>query len=529
MDASKLREDLLEHFGDALETDEDAMRQCAEMCRTFHLSPEDLRFKWEALALARRRDIGPIDTAGARELKASLANELQAALKRADQARVRQRQAAAAPTARVAGPSGTGAGDVKPFANGAAFAPLGPLSTETRYKYMYEKIPGRSEKLDEHIEMFEHLVAEHCGVDRKDLGNGYEVTDDDVIVVGRICCDEDAKINEASIVLEVSREIGSGARVPIKFAPNVAMRGGLPAGQTGMGVFPGAMAAFRGRNGGGGWFVVNEILPLPKLPRKDEARPDDARICVAAGPYTYSKDFKFEPLQRLLQRVLQSQPRPTTLLLLGPFVDANHELIKLGDVDEHPRETFRREVLDRLRALRGIDVFLVPSVRDVVSNHAVFPQGELREEWALPQNVRMLPNPCVTTIGGLRVAATSVDVLFQIKKEEFVKDLSAGGGKADSFANLGRHILEQRSFYPLFPAPRDDNEVNLDVTHSELLGIAAPAPDVLVLPSKFVQFHKDVDGCAVVNPSFCGRTDSLGGYAEVVCRGGHVSVGLHKL
>lgn len=77
-------------------------------------------------------------------------------------------------------------------------------------------------------------------------------------------------------------------------------------------------------------------------------------------------------------------------------MDVNHELIKLGDVDEHPRETFGREVLDRLGALRGIDVFLVPSVRDIVSNHAVFPQGELRQEWALPPVRAAIQRPRVT-------------------------------------------------------------------------------------------------------------------------------------
>ena len=64
------------------------------------------------------------------------------------------------------------------------------------------------------------------------------------------------------------------------------------------------------------------------------------------------------------------------------------------------------------------------------------------------------------------------------------------------------------SFYPIFPVPLDlAHEVNLDVTHSELLHLDPPyeddedentadpskapcAPDVLVLPSRLKHFSK---------------------------------------
>lgn len=51
-------------------------------------------------------------------------------------------------------------------------------------------------------------------------------------------------------------------------------------------------------------------------------------------------------------------------------------------------------------------------------------------------------------------------------------------------------LARQSSFYPLFPTPSAYSaDVNLDVSHSELLKLEEP-PDVLVLPSALGKFHK---------------------------------------
>jgi len=82
--------------------------------------------------------------------------------------------------------------------------------------------------------------------------------------VGRITLDAEAssgsgKLNEASLHIESSRMMGSGLRVPLKFMPNFKVRGG-PRGQANISLFPGAIVAVKGRNGGGGWFSVSEVL-----------------------------------------------------------------------------------------------------------------------------------------------------------------------------------------------------------------------------------------------------------------------------
>ena len=55
--------------------------------------------------------------------------------------------------------------------------------------------------------------------------------------------------------------MGSGVRVPLRFAPNFKVRGG-PKGQANVSLFLGAIVALKGRNGGGGWFSVNEVLSV---------------------------------------------------------------------------------------------------------------------------------------------------------------------------------------------------------------------------------------------------------------------------
>ena len=93
------------------------------------------------------------------------------------------------------------------------------------------------------------------------------ICQEDVVVVGRIVANAEtaatsgpSKLNEASIALESSRMMGSGVRVPLRFNTPLKIHG-----STRVGFFPGAIVALRGRNGGGGWFSVSEVLPVGEI------------------------------------------------------------------------------------------------------------------------------------------------------------------------------------------------------------------------------------------------------------------------
>jgi DNA polymerase alpha subunit B len=71
---------------------------------------------------------------------------------------------------------------------------------------------------------------------------------------------------------------------------------------------------------------------------------------------------------------------------MGPFVDATNLRVKDGDMDETPQRLFERQFTERLQDFSvqslGSTVLLVPSIDDVISDHAVFPQCEFEPEFS---------------------------------------------------------------------------------------------------------------------------------------------------
>jgi len=65
---------------------------------------------------------------------------------------------------------------------------------------------------------------------------------------------------------------------------------------------------------------------------------------------------------------------------LGPFVDSSHPRIKSGDIDETPEQLFAnhfaQSIADILAEKPSISFFVAPSVSDILSEHASFPQSE---------------------------------------------------------------------------------------------------------------------------------------------------------
>ena len=86
----------------------------------------------------------------------------------------------------------------------------------------------------------------------------------------------------------------------------------------------------------------------------------------------------------------------------------------------------------------GALVALIPSVKDILSDHAVFPQSELNTEVVeddpvsalsvplsvsqhVSQRFHLLPNPALFSLNGVSFGCASVDVLLHLRKEEFFK------------------------------------------------------------------------------------------------------------
>ena len=151
--------------------------------------------------------------------------------------------------------------------------------------------------------------------------------------------------------------MGSGVRVPLRFMPNFKVRGG-PKEQGNISLFPGAIVALKGRNGGGGWFSVSEVMTVrfprqfrlylcliylqlpPLLPPtssvlRDEAFKQESRetpfsVTIACGPFTPDSDLLFKPWSSLLKNLLISKPS-VVLLVCAVFGVQAHLLMLLLD------------------------------------------------------------------------------------------------------------------------------------------------------------------------------------------------------
>ncbi|WWC58474.1 uncharacterized protein I303_101017 [Kwoniella dejecticola CBS 10117] len=409
------------------------------------------------------------------------------------------------------------------------------------YRYMFEKISQRSEALDDSIDDYAENIKDAYGI--TELGDPHFVSEDSIYTVGRILSPptDTSKATASSLYLESSRLLGAGKRIALRFAPAglLKVRGGPP-GVKGFGLFPGCLACVKGRNGGGETFVVEEVLlPAPSalaqsltselldFQHGDKLKGQPVSMMTAAGPYTLEDDLTFAPLTALLD--LAAKERPDVLLLLGPFVDSQHPSITSGAITLSPTEIFRHHISRRLQSVLdaspGTVIILVPSVRDVVSSHMAFPQSMLeKESLGLPKRVKVLPNPCTFSINEVIIALSSVDTLFHLRREELYQRAEeaepesspTGAENKDAMAGLIRHVLGQRSFYPIFPPPDAfASEVNLDVTHYPLLRMDGPAPDILILPSKLKHFSKIVDSTLVINPAHLARAHTAGSFAKV--------------
>ncbi|KAL7424793.1 DNA-directed DNA polymerase alpha subunit pol12 [Cryptotrichosporon argae] len=413
-----------------------------------------------------------------------------------------------------------------------------PFDTSAyNYRYMFEKLSTRADAFDEAIDEFADMIRE--AYDVAEFGDPHFVTDDDIHTVGRILgqTTDSNKLTAGSMFLESSRQIGGGKRIALRFANGVKVRGGAP-GVKGFGLFPGCLVCVKGRNGSGGVFVVDEVLMPPpsglstSSPSEllawqhgERLQSQPISMSIAAGPYTYDDDLIFSPFSALIDVAIAE--RPDVLVLLGPFVADNHPLIAAGKLTQMPADIFRdkigKEIARLADACPATTVLLVPSVRDCVSAHVAYPQAAFNKAGlGLPKRVHVLPNPCTVQINEVLIALTSVDTLFHLRREEFFQraeeaepDATAQGAH-DSMANLVRHVLGQKSFYPLFPAPEQlAADVNLDATHSSMLRLNGPAPDVLILPSKLKHFSKIVDSTLVVNPSHLSRAHAPGTFAKL--------------
>ncbi|TWW55669.1 DNA polymerase alpha subunit B [Takifugu flavidus] len=245
-----------------------------------------------------------------------------------------------------------------------------------------------------------------------------------------------------------------------------------------------------------------------------EAGPDQGGQQVPVN-LSELKEYSLFPGQVVVMEGMNTTGRKLTaskLYELGPFVDSKHEQIEKAQVTETFEAIFSRcmeSIVDGTKST-GCQLVFVPSQRDI-HHHCIYPQPP----FTLPnlskdqsERVTLVPDPCTLLIDGVTFGITSTDILFHMGAEE----ISCGTG-SDRFSRILRHMLCQRSFYPLYPPVED---VNMDYEKFQSFGQMPVTPDVLILPSELRYFIKDVIGCVCVNPGRLTKGHVGGTYSRLL-------------
>lgn len=410
----------------------------------------------------------------------------------------------------------------------AAEAPIAPfaeprirftLNTDLKkfsYKPMAMRLSDSSEVLDERIDDFTSIVQKAYDLDDAVFGNAARQSTSEIIAVGRIASDTpESKLVAASLVLETSRCMGAGRRVPLKLDPTLSYH-----------FFPGQIVVLRGQNASGEDFVVSEILSIPFLPDPrsapaaieennkrfgDTAESSPLSVIFTSGPYCADDNLAFEPLHALCTKAADDSV--DALVMSGPFLDVEHPFIATGNFDLSSVEglepdanmatLFRHMITSPIRRLcnanPNITIVMIPSVRDAVSKHVSWPQEQLpRRELGLPKQVKMMTNPSTFWLNGVVVGVSSQDILWELRREE----VTGGNNQKDMLTRLPRHLIEQRHYFPLFPAvarehlPKTNTGTGLptgaclDIGYLKLGEMLNVRPDILVTPSALPAFAR---------------------------------------
>uniref|UniRef100_A0A8C4ENS4 DNA polymerase alpha subunit B n=1 Tax=Dicentrarchus labrax TaxID=13489 RepID=A0A8C4ENS4_DICLA len=372
-------------------------------------------------------------------------------------------------------------------------------SLRCSYKYMFQRLRDVRNVLTEKIEELGEGLKSHFNIE--EFSPVSLPAQDGITVLGQVCCDSNGKLNAQSVLLEAGPEQG-GQQVPVDLSELKEYS-----------LFPGQVVVMEGMNTTGRKLMASKLhegVPLPFYTSEVKMEMDEEpmNVLVACGPYTPSDSLTFDPLLDLINVIVRD--RPDVCLLLGPFVDSKHEQIEVG------LPTFEAiftrcidSIVDGTKSV-GCRLVFVPSQRDI-HHHFIYPQPpftlpNLNKDQA--QRVTLVPDPCTLLIDGVTFGLTSTDILFHMGAEE----ISCGSG-SDRFSRILKHMLTQRSYYPLYPPVE---EVNMDYEKFQSFGQLPLTPDVLIIPSELRYFVKNVVGCVCVNPGRLTKGQVGGTYSRLL-------------
>ncbi|KAI8643515.1 DNA polymerase alpha/epsilon subunit B-domain-containing protein [Parasitella parasitica] len=368
------------------------------------------------------------------------------------------------------------------------------------YRFMFEKTKEKADMMDERIDFIGSLIAQEHQIEA--FANPARANQEPIYAYGRICSDaSEGRLNDQSVLLQLSRDVGMGKRVRLNLDKVKDYT-----------LFPGQVVGVFGTNIHGDVFHVEQFL-LPPVPKRIESEIATDRkpveMIVASGPYTLDDDFSYQPLEDLLNKCAQDQPN--VILLMGPFVSANHPKVISGKIESLPEEIFHKQIVRKLEQFleksQHSHVLLLPHADDMMQSFPLYPQPPM-ENTTKHARIHQLSNPSQISINGHNISASNIDILFKLATEE----ISKSAEHTDRFSKLIRHLLQQHTYYPMFPHALGDS-----IDANQLVNIQVSwLPDILILPSQFKHFVKNVDDAVCINPGHLCKSLAAGSYSRIV-------------
>lgn len=390
---------------------------------------------------------------------------------------------------------------------------------QTFYKdFLFKKQKPKSDILEGLLELNEHQLST-----KNDIHSLYNVsipTQDEVWICGRVYSDNQSsggggKLTEHNVMIQGSYVCSNSHSIPLSLAKCNEYS-----------LFPGQIVLAKGRNPDGKRFLCTEIIEpafVSNTTKKTKEESDtnnsvtvklgpdeDLVAIVASGPYMTSNSIQSDSLELLIDMVKAKNAH--ALILLGPFVDSNNDLIASGNM-QYTFDELLQKMFDQLSSqLRdtNIQVFLQPSLKDITQEpvYPIHPYNASQQFMKQNPNFHFVPEPSTIRINDIEIAVTSTDVIKDLTMMSVSKTSSS-----DKISRNFAHMLRQRSFYPVYP-PAENVCMDFEAWNQHARIYAHPR--IFIAASDLATFNKDVHGCVCMNPGKVVKGTNNGTYAKVV-------------
>eukprot|EP00002_Diphylleia_rotans_P002708 TRINITY_DN11723_c0_g1_i1.p1 TRINITY_DN11723_c0_g1~~TRINITY_DN11723_c0_g1_i1.p1 ORF type:complete len:390 (-),score=63.88 TRINITY_DN11723_c0_g1_i1:72-1241(-) len=287
-------------------------------------------------------------------------------------------------------------------------------------------------------------------------------------------------------------------------------------------ICPGQIVVIKGTNPSGSTIYVKEVLPIHEAVQDVSlATAKGWSVFVGAGPLVFADGKDMSNLNRMIQMSIEK--KPDVLLLIGPLYDI-HGSSAIENMHRIPNilpEHLSKTLMMAQRSLQqnGIRFVYVPSPKD--PHFYCFPQPPLQ---GMSAEDGFVSNPCTLKIDNVVFGLTSVDSISQLSSSVLTRSRE----QTDRVTRLWETLLEQKSFYPLYPSPLPKPTPANPKTHrlplSFLKDHAEDHPDplsfhqmpqLLIIPSDLRSFAKVVRGVLCINPGRLVRFNQSGTFASI--------------